>query len=91
MNWLRIARPLFGWLSPATPQALSGALTAFELPSGTDPVKLRKALWDARTEINVIERPDRLLFRISTHFYNTEVELRRLADLLPGMIERSLA
>jgi isopenicillin-N epimerase len=54
-------------------------------------VKLRKALWDARTEINVIERPDRLLFRISTHFYNTEVELRRLADLLPGMIERSLA
>lgn len=86
-----IARPLFGWLSLATPQALSGALTAFELPSGTDPVKLRKALWDARTEINVIERPDRLLFRISTHFYNTEVELRRLADLLPGMIERSLA
>ncbi|MGL4554466.1 MAG: aminotransferase class V-fold PLP-dependent enzyme [Gemmataceae bacterium] len=84
-----VSRRLFGWLPVATPERLSGAMVAYELPAGTDPVRLRKCLWEARTEINVIERPDRLLFRTSTHFYNTEAELERLAGLLPGMLERS--
>jgi isopenicillin-N epimerase len=82
------ARRLFGWLPLATPERLSGAMTAFELPPGVDGMKLRACLWEARTEINVIERADRWLFRISTHFYNTEAELERLAEQLPGMLER---
>jgi isopenicillin-N epimerase len=71
-------------LEPATPvnHQLSGALTAFELPNETDPVHLRERLWAARVEAPVIERPDRLLIRASTHFYNTEAEIDRLAEVL---------
>ncbi len=77
-------------LTPATPDhpELSGALTAFELPPGTDAAALRRGLWERhRVEAPVVERPDRLLIRASTHFYNTEAEVDRLAaaleDLLP--------
>ena len=46
-------------------------------------------LWQRfRIEAPVVERPERLLLRVSTHFYNTEEEIDRLADavnvLLPG-------
>lgn len=68
-------------LPPATPvgAGLSGAMTAFELPAGTDPVALRRELWAARIEIPVIERPDRLLLRVSHHWYTTEAEIDTLA------------
>jgi isopenicillin-N epimerase len=71
-------------LSLATPTVpgLHGAMTAFELPAGTDAVWLRKELWARRVEIPVIERPDRLLVRVSHHFYTTEAEIDRLADVL---------
>jgi isopenicillin-N epimerase len=36
--------------------------------------------------VPVIERPDGLLVRTSTHFYNTEAEVDRLAEVLPGML-----
>ena len=62
---------------------------AYELAPGFDPVRLRKAIWDARFEMPVVERPDRLLIRTSTHFYNTEAEVDRLAEALPGMLAAS--
>jgi isopenicillin-N epimerase len=82
--------PLAG-LTPATPEnpSLSGPLMAYELAPGYDPVRLRQAIWDARIEIPVIERPDRLLIRTSTHFYNTEAEVDRLAEALPGILASS--
>ncbi len=77
-------------LLPATPASpgLCGAMTAFRLPPGTDPAALRAGLWDGhRVEAAVVERPGSLLLRVSTHFYNTEDEVERLAvalgELLP--------
>jgi isopenicillin-N epimerase len=68
----------------ATPPApkLSGAMTAFELPAGTTAPELRKELWARRVEIPVVERPNRLLLRVSHHFYTTEGEIDRLADVV---------
>jgi len=40
---------------------------------------LRKELWARRIEIPVIERLDRLLLRVSHHFYTTEGEIETLA------------
>jgi isopenicillin-N epimerase len=74
--------------TPGSPE-MSGPMSAFEAPPGTDPVRLRKALWAERVEVNVIERPDRLLVRLSTNFYNTADEVARLAALLPGMLAAS--
>src|SRR5262249_25644173 len=58
----------------ATPpeSELHGAMTAFWLPAGTDAPRLRRRLWEEnRIEAPVIERPEGLLIRASTHFYNT--------------------
>ncbi len=64
--------------TPASPQ-LHGFMTAFRLPAGTDAAALRRLLWEEhRIEAPVIERPDGLLLRVSTHFYNTEDEIDRL-------------
>jgi isopenicillin-N epimerase len=75
-------------LSPATPEnsELSGPLMAFNVPPGKVPADIRKRIWERRIEINVIERPDRLLVRTSTHFYNTEDEVDRLAEALPAVL-----
>jgi isopenicillin-N epimerase len=71
-------------LTPATPEhpRMHGAMMAFQLPPGHDPVALRRCLWERRIEIPVVERPDRLLVRTSTHFYNTEAEVDTLAAAL---------
>ena len=72
-------------LAPATPthRALHGAMTAFRLPEGTDANQLRRHLWEKhRIEAPVIERPEGLLIRVSTHFYNTEEEIDHLAGEL---------
>ncbi len=71
-------------LSLATPSTLGmcGAMTAFNLPPGASAPKLRKDLWARRVEIPVIERPDRLLLRVSHHFYTTEAEIDRLAEVV---------
>ena len=70
---------------PATPlnPALHGFLTAFHLPTQVDGPALRKYLWEEhRIEVPIIERPHGLLMRVSTHFYNTEEEIGRLAEAL---------
>jgi isopenicillin-N epimerase len=72
--------------TPAVP-GLHGSMTAFELPPGVSAPKLRKEFWDRRIEIPVIERPDRLLTRVSHHFYTTEAEIDRLADVLPEVLQ----
>jgi isopenicillin-N epimerase len=72
-------------LSPATPAHpdLHGSMTAFRLPPGTDALRLRRHLWEGhRIEAPIIERPDGLLIRASTHFYNTEEEIDRLVAAL---------
>jgi isopenicillin-N epimerase len=77
-------------LSPATPDVpgLCGAMTAFELPPGRTAIAWRKELWDRRVEIPVIERPGRLLVRVSHHFYTTEAEIDRLAEVLRELLSR---
>jgi isopenicillin-N epimerase len=68
--------------TPAHPE-LHGFLTAFELPAGTDAEALRRGLWQRfRIEVPIVERPDRLLLRVSTHFYNNEEEIDHLANAL---------
>ena len=71
-------------LSLVTPTApgTCGAMTAFALPAGTSAPVLRRELWARRVEIPVVERPDRLLLRVSHHFYTTEAEIDRLAEVL---------
>jgi len=61
-------------------------MTAFELPANTQAIPLRQALWAKCIEIPIIERPDRLLIRVSHHFYTTEAEIDQLADALKVLI-----
>ncbi len=58
---------------------LHGFLTAFRLPPGINPPKLRRWLWEMyRIEAPIIERPNATLIRVSLHFYNTVDEIDRL-------------
>ncbi len=78
-----------GGLTLATPAhpALHGALTAFRLPPGRDAAALRRGLWEKwRIEAPIIDRPEGLLIRASTHFYNTEEEVDRLAESLSDLL-----
>jgi isopenicillin-N epimerase len=70
---------------------MHGALTAFQLPF-TGPEKavaLRNAIWQHRIEVPIVERSDRLLIRVSTHFYNTEEEIDRLGEVLRDVLHLS--
>jgi isopenicillin-N epimerase len=68
--------------TPADP-ALSGAMTAFWCPPGTDDEELRRQLWERRIEALVNKWPEGVMLRISTHFYTTEAELEELAGAMP--------
>jgi len=86
-----IRQRLSGWrgLVLATPEhpELHGAMTAFRLPEWTNAVGLRREVCERfRVEASVIERPDRVMIRASTHFYNTETELERLAEALGQLL-----
>jgi isopenicillin-N epimerase len=72
--------------TPTRPE-LCGSMTAFRLPPGVDIVELRRRLWEEqRIEAPIVERPEGPLIRVSTHFYNTEEEIDRLAGALPGLL-----
>ncbi len=76
-------------LAEATPRHpdLHGFLTAFRLPWPLAAPKLRQALWEKfRVEVPVVERPDGLLIRVSTHFYNNEAEIDRLGEALATLL-----
>jgi isopenicillin-N epimerase len=77
-------------LKLATPSVagLHGSMTAFELPfaGSAKAAAMRDAIWTHRIEVPIVERPDRLLLRVSTHFYNTRDEIDRLADILPDAL-----
>jgi selenocysteine lyase/cysteine desulfurase len=47
---------------------------------------VRRRLWERRIEAVIGEWPDGLMPRVSTHFYNTRVEVDQLAEALPGII-----
>jgi isopenicillin-N epimerase len=64
-------------------------MTAFELPPGSSAAALRNEFWKRRIEIPVIERPERLLIRVSHHFFTTEEEINRLAEALPEVLASS--
>jgi isopenicillin-N epimerase len=73
----------------ATPDhpEMHGAMTAFRLPPGVNAVALRQGLWEKfRIEAPIVERPEGLLIRVSTHFYNTEEEVDRLAFALEELL-----
>jgi isopenicillin-N epimerase len=70
---------------------MHGSLTAFELPARgpQQAAAVRQAIWRHRIEVPVIERTDRLLLRVSTHFYNTAAEIDRLAEVLPAVLQEA--
>ncbi|MEZ6139159.1 MAG: aminotransferase class V-fold PLP-dependent enzyme [Zavarzinella sp.] len=78
-------------LLPATPihPEMHGSLTGFHLPWTDRAVAnpLREAIWKHRIEVPIIERPDRLMIRISTHFYNQTHEIDQLVGILPAIFE----
>ena len=76
-------------LSLATPPhpELHGFMTAFRLPADVDAPTWRKALWERfRIEAPIVERPEGLLVRVSTHFYNTEDEIDRLGAAVESLM-----
>jgi isopenicillin-N epimerase len=86
---VRYVRKRLEFLTPETPAnpALCGYLTAFRLPSTADMWKLRRGLWEIyHVEAPIIERPDGLLIRASTHFYNMEEEIDLLAKALQDLL-----
>jgi isopenicillin-N epimerase len=77
-------------LTAATPvhAELHGFMTAFRLPARTQAIPLRQHLWDThRIEAPIVERPDCLLLRVSTHFYNRKEEIDRLASAVKEFLQ----
>ena len=77
----RIGPAGFEFLSPMEEKNRCGILTFLhpQVPSA--------ALWDSLTKKDVVvslrhDRADRAWLRVSPHFYNTETEMERMADLL---------
>ncbi len=78
-------------LEPVTPEhaTLSGGMTAFALPAGTDAAGLSAGLWERfRVDAAVVQGPGRPLIRVSTHFFNTEDDIERLAEALGELAGR---
>lgn len=74
-------------LATPTHPDLCGFMTAFRLPPGANAPAWRAALWDRfRIEAPIVERPDGLLIRVSTHFYNTEDEVDRIVAAVKSIL-----
>lgn len=75
-------------ITPENP-AMSGAMTTFVLPTGTDSTTLQRQLWEQfRVEVGTVEQGARAMLRVSTHFFNTEAEIDQLADALADLLGR---
>jgi isopenicillin-N epimerase len=75
---------LFG-LRLVTPnhRSLRGGLTAFAVPEGYNGHALRSRLWtNQRVEVNLVELDARQYLRVSTHVYNTELEVEALEQAI---------
>lgn len=64
---------------------LRGAMTAFRLPKGLSAELLRDHFWRHRIEVPIVERPEGLILRVSTHFYNTVAEVDLLAEAMAAL------
>src|SRR5262245_42349995 len=76
-------------LSLATPRdpRLHGFMTAFRLPKKVDAPTWRKRLWEEfHIEAPIVDRPEGLVLRVSTHFYNTEEEIDCLEKAVQTML-----
>lgn len=74
-------------LATPTDPRLYGFLTAYRLPSRVVATEWRTALWSRfRIEAPIVERPNCLLIRVSTHFYNTEAEIDRIAVAVESLL-----
>ncbi len=76
-------------LAPATPfhPDLCGALTAFCFLRRVDAPVLQRSLWERfRIEVPIIDRPEKVLLRVSTHFYNTQQEVDLLVEALDDLL-----
>jgi isopenicillin-N epimerase len=85
----RVRKGIGEILNPATPvnPELHGFMTAFHLPATVEAMHLRRQLWDQyRIEVPVVERPNGLLLRVSTHFYNSEGEIDLLASAMARLL-----
>lgn len=83
----RFARiPRLSLATPTHPE-LHGFMTAFRLPATVDGQRWRTALWERfRIEAPIVERPEGLLLRVSTHFYNTQDEIDRLGTAVGSLL-----
>jgi isopenicillin-N epimerase len=62
-------------------------MTAFRLPPSANAPAWRATLWDRfRIEAPIVERPDGLLIRVSTHFYNKEDEIDRIVAAIQSIL-----
>ncbi len=87
-DYVRVALRQFSTLQLVTPEhaELRGALTAYELPA-LDLGALRRGLWEeCRIEVPIVEHPEGNFLRVSTHFYNPEEEIDRLAAALRTLL-----
>ncbi len=87
-------------VEPPCPEEMIGFLAAVPLPDGS-PEPPTSALYsgpeqnalrhDHGIEVPLVPWPEppKRLVRISAHLYNHEAEYRRLADVLPGLVEAS--
>lgn len=87
-------------VEPPCPDGMIGFLAAVPLPDGS-PEPSTSALYsgplqnalrhDHGIEVPIVPwpRPPKRLIRISAHLYNHEAEYRRLADVLPGLVQPS--
>jgi isopenicillin-N epimerase len=73
-------------VTPPHPE-LHGFMTAYRLPARVEAPAWRRELWQRyRIEVPIVERPDCLLVRASTHFYNTHEEIDRLGDAIATLL-----
>jgi isopenicillin-N epimerase len=80
--------PQVSLATPTHPE-LHGFLTAFRLPPAVDAPTWRKELWERfRIEAPIVERPEGLLLRVSTHFYNTAEEIDRLGAAVEALLAK---